>query len=119
MPCAGLGEDCRGVGGHCGQGGGFPEEVMLNQDLQGEDGLARLGRMKGGRSACTEGLWLELRQRVVCRLRPERLDLGLAGPYELFFIPKAKGSFAGVWSRGEASEETQSRLIPKAQVEKG
>lgn len=52
-------------------------------------------------------------------------EMGGAGPgvgrpiRSLFFIPKAKGSFAGVWSRGEASEETQSHLIPKAQVEKG
>ena len=51
--------------------------------------------------------------------------MGGAGPgvgrpiWSLFLIPKAKGSFAAVWSRGETSGETQTSLIPKAQVEKG
>ena len=51
--------------------------------------------------------------------------MGGAGPgvgrpiWSFFLIPKAKGSFAGVWSKGEASGETQISLTPKAQVEKG
>lgn len=67
-----------------------------------------------------KSLWLELRQDGVLQA-----EMGGAGPrvgrpiWSLFLIPKAKGSFAAVWSRGEASGETQTSLIPKAQVEKG